>query len=132
MPTLEGFTDVTPILRAGVYALVAKGVVIYVGQAKALHNRITTHRQQAARGARGQKLPEWLPIRGFVFDEIHVRACRVEDLDRIEAEMINRYKPRYNQSLKRGGPITAPIPLVINGVPVTINSAPAQTQVRRI
>ncbi|TXH43039.1 MAG: GIY-YIG nuclease family protein [Desulfurellales bacterium] len=129
---LDGFTNVTPILRAGVYALVAKGVIIYIGQAKNIHNRITTHRQQATRAARGQSIPDWLPVRGFVFDEVHVRPCRVEDLDALEREMINLYKPRFNQSLKTKDMISAHIPLVINGISVAINRPPAPTQVRRI
>ena len=34
---LEGFTDVSTLLRAGVYALCKRGVVIYVGKSKSLY-----------------------------------------------------------------------------------------------
>jgi excinuclease UvrABC nuclease subunit len=118
---MEQFIDVSVMLRPGVYALVKRGVVIYVGKAKQLYSRIYTHRNVAGRAAKGQKIPTWMPVKGFVFDEVWVRPCRVEDLERLETEMINLYKPRFNESLKHHGPIKLP-PLTINGV--AINVAP--------
>ena len=118
---LDGFADISQILRAGVYALIKRGVVIYVGKSKSLYARIYTHKHFANRGAKGQKLPDWLPIKGIQFDEVHIRPCRLEDLDRLERDMIELYKPRYNQSLKSGAPAKAPINLTIDGVVVTLN-----------
>ena len=129
--TLEGFTDVSQILQAGVYALAKRGVVIYVGKAKNLYSRIYTHKHFANRGAKGQKIPSWLPIRGFVFDQVWVFPCRVDQLDSVEAEMVNKYKPKYNVSLKNGLKIKAPITLVINGVTVVMNK-PEERIERRI
>ena len=128
---LEGFSDVTPLLRSGVYALAKRGVIIYVGKAKNLYSRIYTHKHFANRGAKGQKIPSWLPIRGFVFDQVFVFPCRVDLLDSVEAEMVNKYKPKYNVSLKNGLKIKAPISLVINGVTVVMNK-PEERIERRI
>src|SRR5665213_465465 len=100
MLALEGFTDVSPLLRAGVYALCKRGVVIYVGKSKSLYARIYTHKHFANRGAKGRTIPDWLPVKGIQFDEVFIRPCRLEDLDSLEVAMINLYKPRYNQSLK--------------------------------
>ena len=100
MLALEGFTDVSPLLRAGVYALCKRGVVIYVGKSKSLYARIYTHKHFANRGAKGRPIPDWLPVKGIQFDEVFIRPCRLEDLDSLEVAMINLYKPRYNQSLK--------------------------------
>ena len=129
--TLEGFTDVSQILSAGVYALAKRGMIIYVGKAKNLYSRIYTHKHFANRGAKGQKIPSWLPIRGFVFDQVFVFPCRVDLLDSVEAEMVNKYKPKYNVSLKNGLKIKAPISLVINGVTVVMNK-PEERIERRI
>lgn len=126
---LVGFVDVSVVLQSGVYALVKKGVVIYVGKAKRLEARISAHRSVARTAARGKTIPHWMPIKGFVFDQIFVRHCHVDDLDRLEHEMINLYKPRYNQSLKNALPVTAPIS-ILNGT-VVLNRPRPQIE-RRI
>lgn len=95
---LEGFVEVTPILRCGVYALAREGSVVYVGQSKKMLGRISAHRSNW-----GKKTSvAWLPAscRGLLFDQVFIRPCRVEDLDVLEAQMINLYKPRYNVRIK--------------------------------
>lgn len=102
---LEGFVNVTPILRAGVYALVRGGVVVYIGQGtKTMLARIEAHRSNWGR----KRMPAWMPasLRGVLFDEVHVLPCRIEDLDELETAMINLYKPRYNIKLKTPEPVT--------------------------
>lgn len=126
---LKGFTDISPILRCGVYALCKRGVVIYVGKSKSLYSRIYTHKHFANRGAKGRTVPSWLPTKGIQFDEVFIRPCRLEELDTLEAEMINLYKPRYNDSLKnslkvRLGTIT------IAGVEIQM-SVPPRPQIER-
>src|SRR5437868_1713408 len=98
---LEGLVEVTPILRAGVYALVRGGVVVYVGQGQRMLPRIEAHRGNWGR----RWVPAWMPasMRGVLFDQVFVLPCRVEDLDRIERGMIDLYKPRYNIALKAPG-----------------------------
>ena len=131
---LDGFTDVSDVLRAGVYALVKAGVVIYVGKSKSLYQRIYAHRHTAKNAAKGKPIPSWLPIKGFVFDQVFVCPCRLEDLDQLEAEMINRYKPRYNESLKNGLKVKAQINLRIGSAIIPMNEAtkPAVIGLRRI
>lgn len=128
---LEGFEDVSGLLHAGVYALVAKQVVIYVGKSKALLPRVYTHRQNYINKRKG-KVPEWLtPVKGMFFDELFVRPCRIEELDALEREMIERYKPRYNQLLKTQELVTCPVPLQIGGVVLTLNAKPATLGIER-
>ena len=128
---LEGFTDVTTLLRAGVYALVKRGVVIYVGKSKSLYARIYAHRHYANRAARGKTIPSWLPVKGLVFDAVYIRPCSLEELDHLEWQMINLYKPRYNQSLKnnlRPGPLR----LVIDGIEIQTSVSPRPQIERRV
>ena len=61
-------------------------------------------------------MPSWLPVKGMQFDEVHIRYVHVDDLDRVEAETINKYKPHYNTNLKNGLKTRAPITLNIGGV----------------
>ncbi len=100
---LDGFVNVSTILLPGVYALVRGGVVVYVGQSKRPLSRIAAHKSNWGRKA----LPAWMPasLRGVLFDEVHVLPCRVEDLDRVEAAIIELYKPRYNIRIKTPGPV---------------------------
>jgi len=119
---LDEFEEVTPILRAGVYALVKAGVVIYVGKSKSLYQRIYAHRTTANAKARGKSIPSWLPAKGFVFDQVFVRTCTVDELDKLEAEMINLYKPRYNESLKRAGKVTAEVKIKIGNAIIPLNA----------
>ncbi len=121
--TLDGFEDCSTLLRSGIYVLVKRGVVIYVGKSKSLYSRIYTHKHFANRGAKGKPIPSWLPVKGMQFDEVHIRYVHVDDLDRVEAETINKYKPHYNMNLKNGLKVRAPITLVIGGVSLALNSA---------
>lgn len=120
---LDGFLDISPLLRAGVYALCKRGVVIYVGKSKSLYARVYTHKHFANRGAKGRTVPPWLPVKGIQFDELFIRPCALEDLDALEAAMINLYKPRYNQSLKNNLKV-GPLSLTINGVSIQTSGSP--------
>lgn len=100
---LEGFIEVTPILKPSVYALLRDGVVVYIGQSKKPLARIEAHRSNWGRKA----TPSWMPasLRGVLFDQVYVLPTRVEDLDRLEKAMIELYKPRYNIRLKSPTPV---------------------------
>lgn len=116
MPALEGFQDVSTLLRSGIYALCKRGVVIYVGKSKSLYSRIYTHKHFANRGAKGKAIPSWLPVKGIQFDEVFIRYVHVDALDAAEREAINLYKPRYNESLKNNLKVALPDTLTIAGV----------------
>lgn len=100
---LEGFINISVSLKPGIYALLREGVVVYIGQSKKPLSRIEAHRSL---GARRNAAPGWLPIKGIPFDEVHVLPCRVEDLDVLEAAMINLYKPKFNVKLKSPQPVS--------------------------
>lgn len=122
---LEGFTEIGSILRCGVYILVAKGEIIYVGKSKAMIARINTHRRAwiDKRQGRSAWVTDTLGIPGLRFDEVHIRPCPAHLLDALEREMIDKYKPRYNKLLQTKT-ISAPITLNVNGSIVKLNSPP--------
>lgn len=125
---LEGFVDVSTVLRAGVYALCWRGEVVYVGKSKSVLGRVYTHRSAARR----KEFPSWLPIKGVQFDEFHVIPCRPDQLDAVEREMIDRYRPRHNVHLKPPAtePIKAEIALTIGSTQIRLNAK--QPLARRI
>lgn len=115
---VEGFIDVSQILRSGVYALAHKGQVVYIGKSKTMLVRIYSHR--SAWGQRA-KSPSWLPVKGILFDEVFIRPCSLEVIDQLEYEMINLYKPKHNQLLKSWGPTRVPFSIEVKGMPLAFN-----------
>lgn len=100
---LEGFIDVSRILQGGVYALVHRGVVVYVGKSKVMLGRVYSHR--VAWGKKSQKAQGLKPIKGILFDAVWIRPCALDQIDELEFAMINLYKPRYNSLLRNGLPV---------------------------
>lgn len=122
MATLDGFLDITPVLRAGVYALTWRDVVVYVGQSRNLLGRLGAHRARSA----GKTLPSWHPVRRVQFDGVHVYPCGPDDLDALEREMINRFRPRHNVHHKppSGTPMLAPVDVTIGDFQWRLNREP--------
>ena len=116
---MPGFLAAGEILKSGVYALLYRGEVIYIGKSKSMLARIYSHKANA----RG-KAPAWMPVKGFIFDDIAIRPCHVDLLDELEYEMINLYKPRHNTLLKHTGKSRAEFTLEINGIALTLNKPP--------
>lgn len=120
---LLGFVEVSEVLRCGVYALVHKGQVVYVGKSKTMLGRLYTHRQQwLAKRRKKEDQAWWIRTPGIDYDEVHVQPCHPDRLDGLERDMINRYKPRFNQLLKDDSKITQPIALCIGGQTIMMNS----------
>lgn len=116
---LGDFHNISEILRSGVYALVHKGKVVYIGKSKSMLGRIYTHRAQL-----GKKTYPWMKdfARGMVFDEVHIRPCHVDALDDLEAKMISLYKPKYNIHLKHPYPSDAIVTLSLpSGIQIKLN-----------
>jgi len=100
MDAADGFHEVSPVLACGVYALVHRGEVVYIGQSRVMLGRVANHRAQWGR-ARG--VASAAP-RGILFDQLFVRPCTPDALDALEAEMIERYQPRFNVRLRNPVP----------------------------
>ena len=124
----EGFTDCTEMLAAGVYLLCHKGKVVYVGKSKCMLVRTYSHRNSR----NNRSLPKAIQAKGIPYDEVHVMACHPDKIDSVEFEMINLYKPRYNDRLKLQAPVSAPFSISVGGITLGLNPAPTQQLVRRI
>jgi hypothetical protein len=91
----DGFFDVSKLLHCGVYALLRRGEVVYIGKSKQPLTRLYAHAN-----ARGKRLPKPVGYRterfGIVFDAMWFRPCMLGQLDALEVEMIRVYQPRHN------------------------------------
>lgn len=127
---LDGFSNASDILRTGVYALVYRKQVVYVGKSKGMLTRIYTHKSLWS-SRRGKHKLNFIPIKGILFDECHIRVCTLEEIDRVEQEMIRLYKPKFNikhnpEPVRHLGPVC----LVINGRSIVIGGTPPKFERR--
>ena len=100
---MDGFVDVSLVLRQGVYILLHQGVVVYVGKAQVMLGRVYKHR--VAWGSKKRKpITSVIPAKGMLFDQVMIRPCLSVDIDALEARMIDQYRPRYNLQLKSSIP----------------------------
>lgn len=87
----SGYQDVSAVLAQGVYVLLLRGQAVFVGKAKGpALLKLYGHRTS-------EGMPAWFPAKGFVFDQILVRTCSVEDLDRAYAEAVAEFKPTHGK-----------------------------------
>lgn len=88
----------------GVYLLLSRGVVVYIGQSKVLLRRIYTHANRWNRlqleGVKKSKLAILRGEKVISFDAAWAMPCKLGDLNRLEAEMIAKYDPKHNVLLK--------------------------------
>lgn len=93
------FINVGEVLESGVYMLVYKGSVVYVGKAKMMLARIAFHLDQKTKpNAKrtfntdlGKRYVKYIP-----FDDIWIRPIPIGELDAEEVAMIRKHQPRYN------------------------------------
>ena len=107
----EGFQPLPGVLApSGVYLLLAKGVVLYVGQSINVHQRLSAHYNAKQRGYRkklfiGQREYGAGDTRALSipYDQVLVKWLPKPELDRVEIQLINRYKPKFNIDVR--GPL---------------------------
>ena len=91
-----------PLRTSGVYALALQGQVVYIGKSVNVLQRISTHRNTMRRRLAGK--PEYAynnPKVMIAFDRAFVRWAPEDELDRLELDMIEKYKPTLNVRLRR-------------------------------
>jgi len=128
MPDYD-FIDISKLLHCGVYCLLRKEEVVYVGRSKKPLARIGRHvenrnRPMGENPGFGYVGPRHAG-KGISFDGIWFIPCMLGQLDTVELAMIRKYQPRYNI---RGIP-PRPIPDEIKAIlqqMVVITSLPPQ------
>ena len=128
---IEGFVNVSDVLRSGIYVLAYKGEVIYIGQSKRMLNRLAAH-MSAWAAKRKAKQPHIIAKLGIYYDEVHIMPVHVDRLDEVERKLIDLYRPRLNVQHKRPGPSSAPFNLVIGGVSIPFRQPSVPEITRRV
>lgn len=120
----HGFMNVSKLLHCGVYALVRRKEVVYVGKSRRPLVRLYAHVN-----ARGKKLP-WKAgynkeYTGIHFDEVWFLPCMLGQLDTLEVHFIKMYMPKHNtkdkpRHLAEPGLKPAKVPAMIMPIPEDI------------
>lgn len=92
----DGFVCYGALLHCAVYALVRRGVVVYIGKSKFLTTRIHEHIRKRGKTPAKKLLYGTSEYKGMMFDDIWVRPCMLGELDHLEVQMIRKYQPKYN------------------------------------
>ena len=90
----EGFVDLSAGLQCGIYALVLRGQVVFIGKGKVPLELVALHRSRAER-------PSWMGPQFVEFDRIWVKPSHPDRLEAELAELVEKYKPRLQNSLSR-------------------------------
>lgn len=93
---MEDFVDLTILMRpiCGVYMLLERDIVVYVGKSQNVPKRIRDHCNRMANSE------------AFRFDQVMVKTCTRFELDRLEFQYLKHYKPIHNkQNLGSEAPI---------------------------
>lgn len=101
----RAFASVVGLFGPGIYALTFQGEVVYVGKAQVLIQRLYAHWNSMCRLRSGKPMAERGP-KGFVFAGVKILPCPMIDLDRLEKQMIARFRPRHNKRLVPDGKMT--------------------------
>lgn len=129
---IDGFSNATDLLRGGVYILVHKNEVVYVGKSKRMLNRLSAH-LSAWSAKRREKMPHFVQRLGIYYDEVHICPCHPDRIDALEQSMIDLFRPRNNTQHKLPGPTTAPFSIRVGNLDLAFNHRPpAPELVRRI
>lgn len=96
-----GFIDAGYLLHCGVYMLLRRREVVYVGQSKSLHRRLGEHINRRGKKPARTSYYGTSEYAGMMFDDILVRPCMLGDLTEIEIAMIRKYQPKYNVKGKK-------------------------------
>lgn len=121
---LEGFERFGhPQPGTGVYLLIGKGEVLYVGKSLNIFHRIGQHVTAMRRHKKGllrYKAKEETPF--IEFDEIRVKWVPIQRIDAEEMKLIQRFLPEHNAHMKRAPIDVSDIPgvakLIKDAVPM--------------
>lgn len=127
---LEGALDLSALLQSGVYVLLHRERVVYVGKSRMVLKRLYAHRNLWERKRKGLRTLTRSNLKGIPFDQVYFYPCAIEELDSREFELIQRFQPRHNVQLKSPPPpLRREVRLTINGLGFTLN--PTSPRLRR-
>jgi hypothetical protein len=88
----EGFIDASGLVKCGIYILLHKGKVMFIGKATSgMLAKIANHRSAASKSH-----SPWLPIKGVVFDQILIKTVHPDRLAAEYACLVAEHAPKLN------------------------------------
>jgi hypothetical protein len=108
-------TNIGGLLKSGVYLLYWRNKVVFVGRSRCMLMTIAAHRSAAS----GPRLPEWFPIKGYVFDDMAYITTSYDRTLALKEALVSYHNPVHNRLHptqpeidKEGPPPISPQPMV--------------------
>lgn len=112
---IDGFVHSPSILLGGVYALTWAGEIVYIGRTNRFLVRLYAHQQAKLRKGRLRRTGP-----GYMrFDNVQLFPCSEDASVAVEAQLILKHAPRYNERLR--GKTKERLELVVNGTKLVLN-----------
>ena len=85
---LEDLADISDCLRGGIFVLLYRGEVVYIGKAtRAMLGTISN--------LRSKNLPSWMPR--ITFDQVLLRAVHPDQIESVYTSPLAEHRPRHNR-----------------------------------
>ena len=85
---IEDFADISDCLRGGIFVLLYRGEVVYIGKAsRAMLGTISN--------LRSKNLPSWMPR--ITFDQVLIRAVHPDQIESVYTSLLAEHHPRHNR-----------------------------------
>ncbi len=129
----HGFMDISKLMHCGVYALLKKGEVVYVGKTKQPMQRIYRHVYNRGKplgttinSQSNAKCPTFNG-KGITFDSVWFLPCMLGQLSVLEVHFIRMFMPKHNVAHNpEAKPRPERVPTVIIPIPDDIKALLAQ------
>lgn len=99
---IDAFENPSSMLASGIYLLLWRREVVYVGKSRQLYARMYSHKnlfEQYRRTGRIRLGRDGTPMKVIKFDSWRCLACHESDMDRLERQYIAEFRPKYNERL---------------------------------
>ena len=99
----EGFSTNIEVRSAGIYALLNRGELVYIKRSPNVWSALASHfRTRRRKRINGTTMLgyRWSDAKEFEFDELLIRYCYLDELEAIELDLIERYRPEFNVKIR--------------------------------
>ena len=89
---VDNWVNISDLLKPGVYSLLWRGKIVFIGKAKCLLVALAAHRAVCS----GPRLPEWFPTKRVQFDGMQVIPCASDRAALLLPALIAMHQPTHN------------------------------------
>ncbi len=100
---VDNWVNISDLLKPGVYSLLWRGKIVFIGKTKCLLVALAAHRAVVS----GPRLPEWFPTKRVQFDGMQMIPCASDRAALLLPALIAMHQPTHNIHSKPTLPMPA-------------------------